>query len=76
MLYKVLWEIEIEAGSHEEAAKEALDLQKDPDSMATVFSVQELNDDMLPIGKMVLIDPIEDPITLNTLKELESIKHE
>ena len=37
--YTVRWEIEISAASPEEAARMALDIQRDPTSLATVFTV-------------------------------------
>jgi hypothetical protein len=37
--YSVQWEIEIKASSPEEAAREALRIQRDPESLATVFDV-------------------------------------
>lgn len=37
--YKVVWEIDIDAKSPMEAAKEALRIQRDRDSIATVFVV-------------------------------------
>lgn len=37
--YHVSWEIELDAGSPEEAAAEALSVHRDPGSMATVFIV-------------------------------------
>ena len=37
--YHVMWEIEIEADSHHEAAREALKIHRDPESTATVFYV-------------------------------------
>lgn len=37
--YRVKWEIDIEAESPEEAARIALDIQRDPDSIATAFDV-------------------------------------
>lgn len=39
--YKVIWEIDVEARSYVEAAKEALKIQRDPDSTATFFEVIE-----------------------------------
>jgi len=39
--YRVKWEIDLDAGSPEEAAREALAVQRDPDSTATVFSVRD-----------------------------------
>jgi hypothetical protein len=37
--YRVTWEIDIEAKSAKEAAKQALFVQRDPYSTATVFDV-------------------------------------
>ena len=39
MLFRVVWEIDIEADSPEEAAAEALKIQRDPESTATDFTV-------------------------------------
>ena len=39
--YKVIWAIDIEADSHQEAAEIALDIQRDPDSIATIFEVTD-----------------------------------
>jgi hypothetical protein len=38
--YYVKWEIDIDAENHEEAAREALAIQRDPGSIATVFDVR------------------------------------
>jgi hypothetical protein len=37
--YIVVWEIDVEADSHEKAAEEALRIQRDKESTATVFKV-------------------------------------
>jgi len=37
--YRVVWEIDIDAESHEDAARKALEIHRDPDSIATVFTV-------------------------------------
>jgi len=37
--YKVIWEIDLWAENPEDAAKKALAVQRDPDSLATVFTV-------------------------------------
>lgn len=37
--YRLIWEIDIEADTPEEAVKEALAIQKDPCSIATMFEV-------------------------------------
>ena len=39
MLYRVTWEIDIEAESDEEAARRALEIQRDRESIATCFVV-------------------------------------
>ncbi len=39
MEYQVIWAIELDAASHEEAARLALGIQRDPDSAATCFAV-------------------------------------
>lgn len=44
MEYRVLWEIEIEADSYREAAQKALQIQHDPESIATVFIVMDAKD--------------------------------
>ena len=38
--FRVQWAIDIEAGTAQHAAKQALAIQRDPDSTATVFDVQ------------------------------------
>ena len=43
--FLVRWEIEISAETPEDAAREALRAQRDPDSLATVFEVQERDED-------------------------------
>lgn len=39
--FRVRWEIDVDAGSPEEAAREALRIQRDPNSIATCFDVRE-----------------------------------
>ena len=39
MLYRVIWKIDIDAESFEEAARKALDIQRDPTSIATCFTI-------------------------------------
>jgi hypothetical protein len=38
--YTVIWEIDVDADTHEDAAREALHIQRDPESIATVFFVR------------------------------------
>jgi len=40
-MYRVVWAIDIEADSPKEAAREALRIQRDRESIATVFVVDE-----------------------------------
>ena len=54
MKYHVMWEIDIKADSQEEAARIALDIQRNPESAATVFTVTDEEDEMMKI------DPIAD----------------
>jgi len=42
--YHVTWEIELDATSHQEAAELALEVQRDSFSVATVFTVQDVDD--------------------------------
>ncbi len=37
--FHVRWEIEVDAESHEAAAQKALEMQRDPESVATAFTV-------------------------------------
>lgn len=48
--YRVFWEIEIEADSPRQAAQQALEIQRDRKSIATVFDVRE------PSGNHVTFD--------------------
>lgn len=43
MLYKVVWEIDIEADNPEKAAQQALEIQRDPESIATVFRIHDID---------------------------------
>lgn len=54
MYYLVVWSINVEADSHEHAAKLAMDIQKDPNSIALFFDVKAIDEtlfttvDLLP----------------------------
>ena len=41
MMFTVVWEIQVEAETAIEAARQALAIQRDPNSTATVFEVEE-----------------------------------
>ena len=43
--YHVKWEIELDAESSYDAARLALEIHRDPRSMATVFEVAQFTDD-------------------------------
>lgn len=44
--YRVVWEIDITAKNHREAAKKALAVQRDSGSIATHFEVREFGEDL------------------------------
>jgi hypothetical protein len=44
ILYRVTWEIDIDAESPRQAAERALEIHRDPKSIATVFEVQNRED--------------------------------
>jgi len=52
MLYRVVWEIDIEASTPQEAAEKAISIHRDPESSATVFLVEDA------CGKSVQVDLI------------------
>ena len=52
--FLVTWQIDIEAETSEDAAREAFRVHRDPDSMATVFVVQQQTADGL--GEKIRID--------------------
>ena len=39
MVYRVIWMIDVEAKSPQDAAAEALKIQRDPESVATTFDI-------------------------------------
>jgi hypothetical protein len=60
MDYLVSWEINIEAKSPREAAEKALKIQRNPESIATVFQVWAEDIDMEP-DVIDLFEPEEEP---------------
>lgn len=55
--YRLVWEIDIDAASPLEAAKEALAVMRDPSSIATVF-------DVFTLEKQIRVD-LEDESCVN-----------
>lgn len=55
MTYRVTWKIDIDADSPEEAAQKALEIQRDPNSIATVMQVKDAT------GTKHTIDPVIPP---------------
>lgn len=59
MYYRVDWSINVEADSYEHAAKLAMDIQKDPNSIALFFDVKAVDEtlfttiDLLPSDEEV-----------------------
>jgi hypothetical protein len=49
--YRVTWEIDLRANSPEEAAREALQIQRDPASTATVFNVSDVRIDLTALDE-------------------------
>ena len=54
--YRVVWEIDIDADTPEEAARIALDIQRDPESLATVFRVHPYTRAGTPAKRHYLVD--------------------
>ena len=51
--YLVTWQISITADTEQEAAKRALEIQRDPSSTATIFQVAkeiDLDEEITPLG--------------------------
>lgn len=63
MEYLVIWDIDIDAETPEEAAREARAIQQDPASEATFFSVIDRD-----TGKEVLIDLLDPELDAGDLK--------
>lgn len=59
MNYLVTWEIEIEASSPKEAAKEALRIQRNPESIATVFDTFDEDGEKVSVDLLNDEDPEE-----------------
>jgi hypothetical protein len=53
MEYKVAWHIDIDADSPEDAARKALAIQRNPESIATVFNVRTVG---LPVNEYTTVD--------------------
>ena len=47
--YHITWEIDLSARSHREAAESALEMQRDPESTATVFMVRDVSTGTEPV---------------------------
>jgi hypothetical protein len=58
--YRVKWEIDLEADSPREAAEKALAIQRDPESIATVFWVWEGFGGNYTLARITKVDLSED----------------
>lgn len=58
--YAITWDIEIDADSPREAALKALEIQRDPNSTATVFSVYTEGGDFVQIDTLADDDSDDD----------------
>ena len=56
MLYRVIWEIDLDADTPREAAELARDFQRNPDTMATVYTVESYKDSYWEREDTVTID--------------------
>ena len=73
--YRVRWEIELDAESVQDAAEKALATQRDPESHAVVFDVQQLGHGTRSQWQQVDLlgdDDEEDPVREGT----DALKHE
>lgn len=62
-LFRVEWSIDIEAPDAQQAVVEALRIQRNPESIATVFEVESAS------GDTTTIDLGEDPEVIKTMME-------
>lgn len=62
-LFRVEWSIDIEAPDAQQAVVEALRIQRNPESIATVFEVESAS------GDTTIIDLGEDPEAIKTMME-------
>jgi hypothetical protein len=58
-MYRVVWEIDIDAANAREAAELARAAQVDPDSIATSFDVTAVDDKGSPNGETVTVDLLD-----------------
>jgi hypothetical protein len=63
--YRVTWEIDLHANSPRAAAEEALRIQRDPESIATVFGVRKLKKAKAMDSAYVRIFPDDELIDLS-----------
>jgi hypothetical protein len=64
-MYKVTWEIDLPAESPREAAEKALAIQRNPESIATIFEVRALDSrhDAEPNHCIIDLNQYEDPVS-------------
>ena len=68
MNYRVTWEIDIEADSPLEAAQEAREMQADPESTATIYTVQLMDSRSHELSASIEVD-LADEATWSTGEE-------
>lgn len=76
--FNVLWEIEIDAETRKEAAKKALEIQRDPNSIATVFIVEGKEVDAALLGDediYLLYEGLSKDEQINTLDSAIDYMH-
>ena len=68
--YRVVWDIELYACSPREAAQKALQIQRDPESIATVFDVYQL--DVEPERLLTMNEPVRIDLTKYRRSDLKA----
>jgi len=68
-VFRVKWEMDFEADDATDAAKQALGVQRDPESIATVFNVQATQGGR-KTGKAVSVDLSFDGMEVNSVKTI------
>jgi len=66
--YRVSWEIDVYANSPRTAAEKALAIQRDPESIATVFGVRKFNKAASIDSAYVLVFPDDEVIDLAKIR--------
>jgi hypothetical protein len=69
MKYRVTWEIDLDATAPRAAAREALRIQRDPESIATVFGVRKIKKAKTMDSAYVRVFPDDEVIDLSKTRK-------